>query len=133
MVTPPLPPLLFLLSQETEILPFPFLPLLPPFLCRTKEDLWGGKAGRSVNGYVERVIDVAWRWKPQVAGPLRRTQRCFLFLILVRKAYPIGSQLAVQQAYLFLHKLSERGYFLFLWFLPIFFFFLHLTVHTVHQ
>lgn len=103
--------------------PFPFLPPLSPFLSRTKEELWGGKAGRSVNGYVERVIDVAWRWKPQVAGPLRRNQRCFLFFILVRKAYPIGFQLALQQVYLFLHKLSDLGYFFFYGF--YLFFFLH--------
>lgn len=114
--------------------PFPFLPPLSPFLSRTKEELWGGKAGRSVNGYVERVIDVAWRWKPQVAGPLRRNQRCFLFFILVRKAYPIGFQLALQQVYLFLHKLSDLGDFLFYGFYLFFsFLFYILTVHTVHQ
>lgn len=111
--------------------PFPFLPPLSPFLSRTKEELWGGKAGRSVNGYVERVIDVAWRWKPQVAGPLGRNQRCFLFFYSCQKSLSHWFSTGCPASLPFLTQIEWPGLFLFLWFLPFFFYIL--TVHTVHQ
>lgn len=71
------------LCWKAAILPFccarTALPPLPLLLCRTKRNLWGGEAGRSVNGDMERVIDVPQRWELQVARTVRKKHKCFLF------------------------------------------------------